>query len=150
MSFRIAFLYALSHNDSISSTQGLVDNMNIIESNGWKAITPKKRDGQHLSPKQALYLLGVAQGMTQKQIAKQHGISPATVTVAMRVIYHKLNVERATAAVAEAMKRGWISPLCIMLVMFSLTAGMQQQATRVRPTRQQVSRVRIAQREAQA
>ncbi|ARS51525.1 response regulator transcription factor [Kushneria konosiri] len=124
--------------------------MKIIESNGWKAITPQKRDGQHLSPKQALYLLGVAQGMTHKQIARQHGISPAIVGKAMAVIYHKLHVERSTAAVAEAMRRGWISPLCIMLVMFSLTAGMQQQAMRVRPARQQVSSVRIAQREAQA
>ncbi|WP_299259807.1 LuxR C-terminal-related transcriptional regulator [uncultured Kushneria sp.] len=125
--------------------------MNIIESNGWKAITPQKRDGQHLSPKQALYLLGVAQGMTHKQIARQHGISPAIVGKAMAVIYYKLQVERATAAVAEAMRRGWISPLCIMLVMFSLTAGMQQQAMRVRPTRQQASSsVRVSQREALA
>ncbi|WP_456267680.1 LuxR C-terminal-related transcriptional regulator [Kushneria sp. AK178] len=113
--------------------------MKIIESNGWKAITPEKRDGQHLSPKQALYLLGLAQGMTQKQIARQYGVNPNTVTVAMRVIYHKLQVERATAAVAEAMRRGWISPLCIMLVMFSLSAGMNQQAVRVRPTRQQTA-----------
>ncbi|WP_445621311.1 response regulator transcription factor [Kushneria sp. Sum13] len=113
--------------------------MNIIESNGWKAIAPKKRDGQHLSPKQALYLLGVAQGMTHKQIARQHGISPAIVGKAMAVIYHKLHVERATAAVAEAIRRGWISPLCVLLVLCTLMAPTSQHAVRVRPVRQRVA-----------
>lgn len=113
--------------------------MNIIELNGWKAITPKKRDSHYLSPKQAAYLLCLAQGMSHKQIARQYGISPNTVTKAMAVIYCKLNVERATSAVAEAMKRGWISPLCALLVVTALLAGGHQIDSRARNVRQPVT-----------
>lgn len=121
----------------------------FIEYAGWKCRAGSKRDGLP-TMKQVQTIACLAAGMSQKEIARLRGVSPNTVKSTVMGINFWLNTTKSAAAVAEAMRRGWISPLCIMLVMFSLTAGMQQQAMRVRPARQQVSSVRIAQREAQA
>ena len=74
------------------------------------------RLGQGLAPRELEALLAVAQGMTAKEIARVMDISPGTVANRIENATFKLGVHRRAAAVAEAMKRQIISPLCILLV----------------------------------
>lgn len=63
-------------------------------------------------------LLGVACGFTSKEIAKQDGCSPATVDKRLLSASCKLQVFKRAQLVAEAMKRGLIAPLMILLASF--------------------------------
>lgn len=74
--------------------------------------------GRGLAPRELEALLGVAQGLTAKEIARTMGIAPGTVANRLENAMFKLGVARRTAAVAEAMRRGVISPLCIVLAGF--------------------------------
>jgi DNA-binding NarL/FixJ family response regulator len=49
-----------------------------------------------------------AQGMTNREIGQQLGISDRTVQGHLANIYEKMNVDSRTEAVTEALKRGWI------------------------------------------
>lgn len=71
--------------------------------------------GKGLAPRELEALLGVAQGMTAKQIAQQMQITPGTVANRIENAMFKLGVARRAAAVAEAIRRQIISPLCIAL-----------------------------------
>lgn len=64
-------------------------------------------------------LLGVACGFTSKEIAKQDGCSPATVDKRLLSASCKLQVFKRAQLVAEAMKRGLIAPMMILLASFS-------------------------------
>ena len=83
--------------------------------------------GRGLAPRELQCLLAVAQGMTAKEIARAFDISPGTVAKRLSVAMFKLGVARRAAAVAEAMKRQIISPMCCVLAaliaMHSLAAG---------------------------
>ena len=74
--------------------------------------------GRGLAPREVEALLGVAQGLTAKEIARTMGIAPCTVANRLENAMFKLGVARRAAAVAEAMRRGVISPLCIVLAAF--------------------------------
>lgn len=74
--------------------------------------------GRGLAPRELEALLGVAQGMTAKEIARQMQIAPGTVVNRIENAMLKLGVAKRAAAVAEAMRRGVISPLCILLAGF--------------------------------
>ena len=71
--------------------------------------------GRGLAPKEVQYLLGTAQGMTAKEIARQCNVAACTVAKRLSCAMFKLGVTRQTAAVAEAMRRQIISPMCIAL-----------------------------------
>jgi DNA-binding CsgD family transcriptional regulator len=72
--------------------------------------------GRGLAPRELQFLLFVAIGLTAKEIAKEVGISPATVAKRLTNAMFKLGVNRRAALVAEAMRRQIISPLCFILV----------------------------------
>lgn len=74
--------------------------------------------GKGLAPRELEALLGVAQGMTAKEIARQMQIAQGTVVNRIESAMFKLGVAKRTAAVAEAMRRGVISPLCFILAGF--------------------------------
>jgi len=78
-----------------------------IMHNGWIAEVSEER-GSGLTPSEALSLLHLASGMTQKEIAKAINLSPRTVRGSLDRAYHRLGVTRGTAAVAKAQAKGWI------------------------------------------
>lgn len=86
----------------------------------WKAIAHDERAAPGFTLMEATYLLHAAAGMTRKEIAKATGRSPATVRHGLDRAYHKVGAYRVTAAVAEAIRRGWIAPLVLVLIVSSL------------------------------
>lgn len=70
---------------------------------------------------QAQVIACIAAGMTHKEIAKLRGCSVRTVTATSAAILYYLNAHRAAGAVAEAMKRGWIAPLLVALMIGVIT-----------------------------
>jgi DNA-binding NarL/FixJ family response regulator len=57
-----------------------------------------------LSPREHAVLVKLAEGLSDKEIASQLGISPETVNVHLKHIYHKLHVRSRTEAVIAFMR----------------------------------------------
>jgi len=113
--------------------------MQITQGN-WQATINPERGSLGLTRTQAVDIMLLAAGNTYKEIAKATGRSPETVHGSLKKAYHKLSVYKAAGAVAEAMRRGWIAPLLVALVISGLNTDAE--ALRHRPparTRQQVS-----------
>lgn len=96
-----------------------------IMHNGWIAEVSEER-GKGLTPSEAISLLHLASGMTQKEIAKAINLSPRAVRGSLDRAYHRLGVTRATAAVAKAQAKGWIRyagkvAMCVALSVSLLT-----------------------------
>lgn len=91
--------------------------------------------GRGLAPRELEALLGVAQGMTAKEIARQMQIAQGTVVNRIESAMFKLGVAKRTAAVAEAMRRGVISPLCILLAGFIAMHAMLDEGDPMRRDR---------------
>ncbi|MCK0743593.1 LuxR C-terminal-related transcriptional regulator [Chromohalobacter nigrandesensis] len=92
---------------------------NTIEFAGYRCQIGRQAQGLP-TVKQAQVIAGLAAGMTQKEIAKLRGVSPATIKSTTESLYFWLHASRATDAVAKAMKRGWIAPLAIALFISAL------------------------------
>ncbi|MGE7815906.1 response regulator transcription factor [Pseudomonas sivasensis] len=82
----------------------------VITCGAWKGHL-----GRGLAPRELQYLLGTAQGMTAKQIARQFDVAACTVAKRLSCAMFKLGVTRQTAMIAEAMRRQIISPMCFLL-----------------------------------
>ncbi|MFJ2456422.1 LuxR C-terminal-related transcriptional regulator [Pseudomonas protegens] len=82
--------------------------------------------GRGAAPRELECLLAVAAGATGKEVARALGISEDGVKKRLLSLSTKLNVTRRAALVAEAFKRGLISPmilaLCAILVGQSATS----------------------------
>ena len=63
---------------------------------------------QRFAPMQATYMTYLADGLTQKEIAKALGRSPKAVRSGLEAAYYRLGVNRGSAAVAKAVSLGWI------------------------------------------
>lgn len=110
---------------------------------GWRCQYGARKNGLPTLV-QAQVAAGLAAGLTQKEIAKLRGVSPASVRTVAEALYSHLGAYRATAAVAEGMKRGWIAPLLVALLISGInpdTDALRQRAP-IRP-RNQVSAIRI-------
>lgn len=120
--------------------------MQITQGN-WQAQINTERGSLGLTRTEAVDMMLLAAGHTYKEIAKATGRSPQTVRGSLKKGYHKLGVYKAAGAVAEAMRRGWIAPLLIALVVSGINPDTE--AMRNRPparTRQQVSASRTVSR----
>ncbi|CAM3308984.1 response regulator transcription factor [Halomonas lysinitropha] len=113
---------------------------------GWRCRTGKRHSGLPTIA-QAQVLAGLAAGLTQKEIARARGVSPATVKAAVATLLFHLHAQRAAGAVAEALRRGWIAPLLLALIVGAMNPNSE--ALRVRQptrTRTQVSTSRVVSR----
>ncbi|HFQ8052612.1 TPA: LuxR C-terminal-related transcriptional regulator [Pseudomonas putida] len=90
--------------------------------------------GQGLAERELACLVAVAAGHTDKEIAQRDGLSPRSIKGRIEAAMHKLGVYKRPALVAEAMRRGLISPvivaLCAILVGHSISSS--DEFTRVR------------------
>ena len=105
--------------------------------------------GRGLAPRELQFLLWVALGLTAKEIAREVGISPATVAKRLTNAMFKLGVTRRAALVAEAMRRQIISPMCFVLAaliaMHAMLDGDSMRRDRRVPERR-IAQVRTAKR----
>ncbi|MGO2009263.1 response regulator transcription factor [Vreelandella alkaliphila] len=110
----------------------------------WAATVEPMR-GAGLTEMEANYLIRVANGMTQKEVARELGRSQETVKKGLQRAYQRLGAGGAITAVTKAQAKGWIryagkAAMCALLSIAMLTgaddAQRHRQPTR---TRQQVS-----------
>ncbi|MCT8506172.1 LuxR C-terminal-related transcriptional regulator [Chromohalobacter moromii] len=110
-----------------------------IEFAGYRCRVGRQTQGLPTA-KQAQVIAGLAAGMTQKEIARLRGVSPTTVKSTAESLYFWLHAARASAAVAEALKRGWIAPLMLALTVGALAPDMHMQRVRQPRTRVQITK----------
>ncbi|WMN19239.1 helix-turn-helix domain-containing protein [Pseudomonas piscis] len=91
--------------------------------------------GRGAAPRELQCLMAVAAGKTSKEAARDLGISPDTINKRLLSLTTKLGVTRRGALVAEAFKRGLITPavvaLCAVIVGHNI-ASADDEFTRVR------------------
>ncbi|SEI23652.1 LuxR C-terminal-related transcriptional regulator [Pseudomonas asplenii] len=78
--------------------------MEFVTCGSWRGLL-----GHGLAERELSCLLAVAAGHTDKEIARQDGLSPRSIQGRISSAMHKLGVYRRPALVAEAMRRGLIS-----------------------------------------
>ena len=105
--------------------------------------------GQGLAERELACLVAVAAGHTDKEIALRDGLSPRSIKGRIESAMFKLGVYKRPALVAEAMRRGLISPmiltLCAILVGHSFAGA--DEFTRVRrPGERKLAELRIHRR----
>ncbi|PPS61025.1 MULTISPECIES: response regulator transcription factor [Pseudomonas] len=90
--------------------------------------------GRGAAPRELQCLMAIAAGRTSKEAARELGVAPDTIDKRLLALTTKLGVTRRAALVAEAFKRGLISPailaLCAVLVGQSITST--EEFTRIR------------------
>lgn len=103
----------------------------------WKAEVNDERGGEGFTHGEAADMMLLADGNTLKQIGRATGRSPETVKDSLGRAKHKLGAYRVAGAIAEALRRGWIAPLIVLLIV----ADFSGNATRVRQPTRPTSRV---------
>ncbi|WP_110693320.1 helix-turn-helix transcriptional regulator [Salinicola halophyticus] len=117
-----------------------------IEAFGYRCRVGRQAEG-FPTIKQAHVIAGIAAGMTQKEIAKLRGVSPATVKSTAETLYFWLHAQRATDAVAKAMRRGWIAPLLLALTVSAISPDVHLQRPRSSGTRYSISLTKLSRRQ---
>ena len=84
--------------------------MATITRGNWQGITD-----HGLSDRELEFTLDVANGMTDKEIARQVGLAHDSVKKRIYNAMFKLGVNRRAALVAEAMRKAIITPLVVLL-----------------------------------
>lgn len=95
--------------------------------------------GRGLAPRELQFLLSLAGGNSPKEIAREFGVEHQTVHKRMASVMFKLQVNRAAAAVAEAMRRQIITPLCLMLAALIALHSTTDDMRRERKTERRVA-----------
>lgn len=101
----------------------------FISFGSWKGAL-----GQGLAERELSCLLAVAAGHTDKEIAQRDGLSPRSIKGRIEAAMHKLGVYKRPALVAEAMRRGLISPLIVALcaILIGHSVATSEEFTRIR------------------
>lgn len=118
-----------------------------ITQGSWQAKINPERGSLGFTRTEATDLMLLAAGNTYKEIARATGRSPESVKACLQRAYQKLNVHRAAGAVAEAMRRGWIAPLLVALIISAINPDTE--TMRHRPpmrTRTRVTASRVVSR----
>lgn len=97
-----------------------------ITCGNWVAKVSDERATAGLTEMEATYLMHLACGMTRKEIARATGRQPSTVKHGLERAFHRLGVNRATAAVAKAQAIGWIRPVTktLLCAVLAIALGM--------------------------
>lgn len=114
---------------------------------GWKGNL-----GLGLAERELSCLLAVAAGHTDKEIAKHDGLSPRSIKGRIESCMHKLGVYKRPALVAEAFKRGLISPMILALcaILVGQTALNENPLNRTRRPGERRVETRVAVRRIEA
>jgi DNA-binding CsgD family transcriptional regulator len=89
--------------------------------------------GRGAAPRELQCLMAVASGKTSKEAARDLGVAPDTIDKRLLALTTKLGVTRRAALVAEAFKRGLISPAAVLAMVLAVHASMAEDpALRVR------------------
>ena len=91
----------------------------------WAATVEPMR-GSGLTEMEANYLVRVANGMTQKEVARELGRSQETVKKGLQRAYQRLGAASVITAVTKAQSKGWIRyagkiAMCALLSVAMLT-----------------------------
>ncbi|MBA1195767.1 helix-turn-helix transcriptional regulator [Pseudomonas plecoglossicida] len=90
--------------------------------------------GMGLALRELQCVLGIAMGQTSKELARDLGVQPESIKKRVLAASTKLGVTRRAQLVAEAMRKGVISPLAATLALVLAIHGMigDDQVMRVR------------------
>lgn len=90
--------------------------------------------GMGLALRELQCVLGIAMGQTSKELARDLGVQPESIKKRVLAASTKLGVTRRAQLVAEAMRKGVISPLAATLALVLAIHGMigDDQINRVR------------------
>lgn len=115
--------------------------MQFISNGTWKGNL-----GLGLAERELSCLLAVAAGQTDKEIAKHDGLSPRSIKGRIESCMHKLGVYKRPALVAEAFRRGLISPMIITLcaILVGQSATNDNSFNRIRRPGERRVEVRVA------
>ncbi|MFQ3232008.1 MAG: DNA-binding CsgD family transcriptional regulator [Reinekea sp.] len=72
-----------------------------------------------LGPKELLYLTGRAHGLSNKEVAREYGVSHRTVEGAMSTILYKFKARRITEVVYKATSEGLLCAVFALAAMLS-------------------------------
>lgn len=120
--------------------------MQFISNGTWKGNL-----GLGLAERELSCLLAVAAGKTDKEIAKHDGLSPRSIKGRIESCMHKLGVYKRPALVAEAFRRGLISPMIITLcaILVGQSATNDNSFNRIRRPGERRAEVRLTVRRAE-
>lgn len=121
--------------------------MQFISNGTWKGNL-----GLGLAERELSCLLAVASGQTDKEIAKHDGLSPRSIKGRIESCMHKLGVYKRPALVAEAFRRGLISPLLIAMcaILVGQSATSDNPLNRIRRPGERRVETRVAVRRIEA
>lgn len=107
--------------------------------------------GMGLALRELQCVLGIAMGQTSKELARDLGVQPESIKKRVLAASTKLGVTRRAQLVAEAMRKGVISPLIVLLCMV-LTAQQAntEQFGRIRRPGERRIEARVAVRRIEA
>lgn len=89
--------------------------------------------GRGLALRELQCVLGIAQGLSSKEIARDLGVQPDSIKKRVLAATTKLGVIKRAQLVAEAMRRGLISPAAILAAILAVHgAASDDQFLRVR------------------
>jgi len=94
-------------------------------------------DSIQLAPKELLYLSGRAHGLSNKEVARQYGVSYRTVEGAMRNILYKFHARKITEVVFKATSEGLLCAVftfAVCLTAFQVNTDQPMRVSRGRQT----------------
>lgn len=115
--------------------------MDSVSIGGWVG----KLD-QGLAPRELEATLHAAADLTQKEIAREMRISPATVAKRLDDARFKLGAKTVRGLVLEAFKRQIIAPACVALLAISVVGQMQHTTSIRRPDAPRRAELRVVAR----
>ena len=120
--------------------------MEFVICGSWRGLL-----GKGLAERELSCLLAVAAGHTDKEIAQRDGLSPRSIKGRIESAMFKLGVYKRPALVAEAMRRGLISPLILALcaILVGQSATTDNPLNRIRRPGERRAEVRLTVRRAE-